>query len=151
MTDSSRARVTLYIKAPPEDVYAAFCDPAKLTAFWLSAASRPLRIAERVHWTFMVEGAETDVTTLTTDPGKKLVWEWGGSRVAIDFEAVDGGTAVTLVNDGFSATGQELFDSLLDATEGFAFVLADLKTLLETGSSAGIVAAKAKLIERSQG
>jgi hypothetical protein len=34
----------------------------------------------------------------------------------------------------------------LAATEGFAIVLADLKTLLESGTSAGITSAKAKLI-----
>jgi uncharacterized protein YndB with AHSA1/START domain len=40
----ARARVTMLIQAPPADVYAAFVEPERLTQFWLSKASGPLRI-----------------------------------------------------------------------------------------------------------
>jgi uncharacterized protein YndB with AHSA1/START domain len=151
MSGEIRAQISLYIQALPNDVYTAFVEPAILSRFWLSAASGPLRIGEQVHWEFMVDGAETNVKAVTMDPGKRLAWEWDGSAVSIEFEPLDGGTAVILVNDSFLATGREAIDAVIDATEGFSFVLADLKTLLETGISAGIVAAKAKLIERARG
>lgn len=60
---------------------------------------------------------------------------------------LDGETAVTLVNDNFPQQGDARVDVALNATEGFAIVLADLKTYLESGTSAGISRAKAKLIE----
>jgi uncharacterized protein YndB with AHSA1/START domain len=150
MSGEVRAQITLFIQALPNDVYAAFVEPAVLTRFWLSAASGPLSVSEKVRWKFMVEGAEADVKAITMDPGRRLAWEWSGSKVSIELEPLDGGTAVTLVNDSFSATGPGAIDAVVDATQGFSFVLADLKTLLETGTSAGIVSAKAKMIERAQ-
>jgi uncharacterized protein YndB with AHSA1/START domain len=142
-----RARVTMFIQAPPEKVYAAFVEPEQLTKFWLSKASGPLRMGAAVHWNFMVEGAEIDTTATAMEKGRKLAWDWSDQcKVSIDFEALDGGTAVTLVNDNFPQKGDELVDAALNATEGFALVLADLKTLLESGTSAGITRAKAKLI-----
>lgn len=146
-TTAVRARVTMLIQAPSNDVYAAFVEPVHLTQFWLSKASGPLRIGETVHWNFMVEGAEIDTTATKMETGKKLSWDWSdGSTVLIELEALDGGTAVTLINDHFPHHGAERIDAALNATEGFAIVLADLKTLLESGSSAGITKAKAKLI-----
>lgn len=142
-----QARVTMLIQAQPEDVYAAFVEPDQLTRFWLSKASGPLRIGKTVHWSFLVEGAKTDTTATTMEPGQKLAWDWSdGNKVSIDFEPLDGGTAVTLINDHFPQQGTDRVDAALNATEGFSFVLADLKTLLESGTSAGINKAKAKLI-----
>lgn len=147
MRTDLEAKVTMFIQAPPEEVYAAFVEPRVLTQFWLSTASAPLRLGVPVHWTFMVKGAEVDTTATTMKDGKTLAWDWSdGSAVVIDFAALDGGTAVTLKNYGFPQRGDDLVDAALNATEGFAIVLADLKTLLETGASAGIARAKAKLI-----
>ena len=144
---SIHARVTMLIQAQPEDVYAAFVEPDQLTRFWLSKASGPLRIGKTVHWSFMVEGAKIDTTATTMEPGQKLAWDWSdGNTVSIDFEPLDGGTAVTLINDHFPQQGADRIDAALNATEGFSFVLADLKTWLESGTSAGITKAKAKLI-----
>lgn len=142
-----RARVSLFIQSPPERIFASFVEPDHLTKFWLSKASAPLQIGEAVHWNFLVEGAEDEATATVMDEGKRLAWTWSdGSKVSIDFEALDGGTAVTIVNDGFPQDGIERVDAALNATEGYAIVLADLKTLLESGTSAGITKAKAKLI-----
>ena len=144
---SPRARVTMFIAARPEQVYAAFVEPDMLTKFWLSKASGPLQLGETVHWNFMVEGAEVDTTATLMDDGRRLAWDWGDeSKVTIELERLENGTAVTLVNDGFAQKGEKLVEAALDATEGFAIVLADLKTLLESGTSAGITKGKAKLI-----
>jgi uncharacterized protein YndB with AHSA1/START domain len=147
MLQDVHARVTMFIHAPPDEVYSAFVDPIKLVKFWLAEASAPLQMNEAVHWTFLVPGAEIHTTATIMEPGKRLAWRWSdGTKVNIDFDPLDGGTAVTLVNGGFPQKDKELVDAALNATEGFAFVLADLKTLLESGTSAGISKAKAKLI-----
>jgi uncharacterized protein YndB with AHSA1/START domain len=151
MDQNVRAKVSMFFRAPPQKVYSAFVRPETLTKFWLSKASGPLRIGVPVHWNFLVEGAEAYATASTMEEGKRLAWNWNDeSRVSIDFEELDGGTAVTLTNDGFSQKGAERVNAALDATEGFAIVLADLKTLLESGQSAGITKAKAKLIALRQ-
>jgi uncharacterized protein YndB with AHSA1/START domain len=151
MVKEVRARVSMFYRASPEDVYEAFVRPERLTQFWLSKASGPLRVGETVHWNFMVEGADVETTARIMEEGKRLAWDWSDkSRVLIDLEAVDGGTAVKLINDGFSQKGAARVDAALNATEGLTIVLADLKTLLESGRSAGITRGKAKLIALGQ-
>ena len=142
-----RARVSMFIHATPSEVYQAFVQPAQLKKFWLSEVSAPLSIGRAVHWKFFVKGAEIDATATEMEDGAKLAWDWSdGSRVSIALESLDGGTAITLVNDRLKGKGNELVEAALNATEGFAIVLADLKTTLELGQSAGLTKAKAHLI-----
>lgn len=141
MNTNVRAHVSMWIDCRPEQAYGAFVRPDALTSYWLGAASAPLEVGHTVHWTFV----ESDVTATRLDPEKAVEWDFAdGSHVRIDFEPVDGGTAVTLINDRFR--GDQVSEAL-NATEGFAFVLADLKTWLESGATAGITRSKAKLIE----
>ena len=96
----------------------------------------------------MVNGAKAGVTATWLDPDKQIIWKWSdGSFVSIDLEQVEDDTAITLISGGFVGSYDEQVAAALDATEGFAIVLCDLKTLLETGKSAGLTAAKARLIE----
>ncbi len=151
MRHAIAARTTMFIQAEPARVYTAFVEPECLTAFWLAKASSPLRLGSAVRWDFLVEGAYVDTTATLMEVGHRLAWDWSdGSKVSVSFDALDGGVAVTLVNDDFPHTGDALIDAALNATEGFALVLADLKTWIESGASAGITRAKARLIMRPQ-
>lgn len=139
------------IAAPPEEITRAFIEPDRLARFWLSHTSAPLTIGEAVTWDFMVPGATTQTTATRLDPGKAIAWTWqDGTKVIIELERLDdeSTTAVTVINQGFSGTLSEQTEAALNATEGFAIVLCDLKTLLETGRSAGLVRGKALLIQR---
>lgn len=146
MTEDPRARVSMLIDAAPSVVYEAFIDPATLSKFWLAGASGPLAVGQTVTWKFLVEGAEAQTTATKLVPGEQLAWDWGDSKVEISLEEFEGGTAITLVNYHFDQPGMTKIESALNGTEGFSIVLADLKTLLESGKSAGIAAAKARLI-----
>jgi uncharacterized protein YndB with AHSA1/START domain len=140
----------MIIQAPAERIVRAFCDPATLAQFWLASSSGPLAVGTAVRWYFMVPGAQAETIATQIEP-RSLSWRWeDGTTVDIEAEEIDGGTAVTLVNAGFQGTPEEIVETALNATEGFALVLADLKTLLETGKSAGIVRDKARLIELRQ-
>jgi len=95
-----------------------------------------------------VQGAEDDATATRLERPHLVEWVWSdGSRVNVALEPVDGGTAVTIVNDRLTSDDGDIVAAALNATEGFAIVLADLKTCIETGVSAGITLGKAKLIE----
>jgi hypothetical protein len=81
---------------------------------------------------------------------RHLAFEWtDGIHVDIRFEAFgDDGTQVIVTVGGFTAA-----DTLAQASgtaEGFAIVLCDLKTLLESGESAHLVRDKAELIIAAQ-
>lgn len=143
-----RARVSLIIRAPVHDILSAFVEPELLTQFWLESSSTSLALGETAVWQFLVPGAKVETTATRLDTGRGISWRWSdGTTVEIDAEELDGGTAVTIVNDGFQGTSDEIVESALNATEGFALVLADLKTLLEHGGSADIVRDKARLIQ----
>ena len=147
MTSEPRARVSMFIEAAPEKVYDAFIEPEKLTKFWLSKSEARLQLGKPVHWNFLVRGAEIETTATIMEEGRRLAWNWSdGTKVSVDFEKLDCGTAVTLINDNLPGEGDDAVEAALNATEGFALVLADLKTWLESGTSAGISKAKAKLI-----
>jgi len=61
-------------------------------------------------------------------------WPGDGGATTIDWTFTarqDGTTFVSINNSGFSGEADAMVEQALDATEGFAFVLAGLKALLE--------------------
>ncbi|MGO4637135.1 SRPBCC domain-containing protein [Mesorhizobium sp. 2RAF45] len=147
-TETPRARASIIIRVAPDDITKALIEPDRLTQFWLASSSAPLAAGAKVHWKFMVPSAEVDTTATRLIPGRKIDWKWSdGTNVNIDLEEVDGGTAVTIVSSGFRGSKDEAVEHALTATEGFAFVLAALKDVLESGKASNIVRDKARLIE----
>ena len=142
---------SMLIRRPPAEVFAAFVNPMALRKFWLSDASGPLAPGARVHWKFMVPGAETGVVVRRFEAPHHLAFEWtGGMQVEMRFEAIDGtATHLTVAVSGFA--GEGMLEQVVNTIEGFSIVLCDLKTLLETGTSAGLVRDKAALITRNMG
>ena len=150
-TNVPKARVSMIIDAPASGIMAAFVEPEILTQYWLSSSSTQLELGTTATWEFMVPGAKVDTTATRLEPERGMSWNWSdGSKVDIELEPVEGGVAITLVSEGFQGTTAEVMEAALNATEGFALVLADLKTLLEHGRSAGIVRDKARLIQLRQ-
>lgn len=147
------ATVKTLIRAKVEKVYDAFVKPEILSTFWLSAASGPLEVGKTVRWEFMVAGIADQVTTTELIPNQKIKVAFSDSTTAEwMFESIDTtNTIVTIVNAGYSGSAEEQVEQALNSVEGFTWVLADLKTLLEQGQSAGIVKDKAWLIEKSMG
>ncbi|OBV37921.1 hypothetical protein [Janthinobacterium psychrotolerans] len=149
-TAQIQARVSMLMHATPAHIAHAFTDPGQLASFWLASSSGPLTLNSSVHWRFMVAGAEVDTIATRIDADCGLAWDWSdGTHVDISLEKLDGGAvAVTLIHDGFRGSAEDIIAAALDACEGYALVLADLKTLLEQGVSARIVRDKARLIAR---
>jgi hypothetical protein len=98
----------------------------------------------------MVPGATANVFVTRFESPHHLAFDWDGAiHVAMTFDAFgEGGTRVAVEVSGFE--GADVLSQATDAIEGFAIVLCDLKTLLETGESAGLVRAKAELIIAAQ-
>jgi uncharacterized protein YndB with AHSA1/START domain len=141
---------SMLIRRPAGEVFSAFVNPQVLRKFWLADASGPLGPGARVKWQFMVPGAAENVVVTQFEAPRHLAFDWSeGIHVDIRFEAFgDDGTQVIVTVGGFSAA-----DTLTQASgtaEGFAVVLCDLKTLLESGESAHLVRDKAELIIAAQ-
>jgi uncharacterized protein YndB with AHSA1/START domain len=140
---------SMLIRRPPGEIFAAFVNPIMLRKFWLQDASGPLAPGARVLWTFMVPGAEARVVVRRFESPHLLAFDWpGGVHVEMTFQALEAGTTrVTVSISGLA--GEDLTQQVADVIEGFSIVLCDLKTLLETGTSAGLVKDKAELITRA--
>jgi uncharacterized protein YndB with AHSA1/START domain len=139
------AEVEMLIRRPVAVVFDAFVRPEAITKFWLESTSGPLAPGAQVQWCFMVPGATETVTVTAFREQQHLAFDWsGGISVAIDFAPWDdGATRLAVKASGFTD------EQVVNAAEGFAIVLCDLKTLLETGRSANLVKDKAELIARS--
>lgn len=140
------ARCELLIRASPQDVYRAFVEPAWLRKYWLKKASGPLQVGRPVRWDFLVPGASDEVTATHLAPGERIAFDWSdGMSVDIGLARFGrGATRVAVRVTGFR--GKAATDEAIGTTEGFTLVLCDLKALLETGASSGMVRDKAKLI-----
>ncbi len=138
----------LPIRSDAASIYHSFIEPEHLTRFWLARASGPLRVGAAVEWEFLVPGATVKAAALTLEPGKRIAFAWdGGVIVTIVLVEDSGETIVTIEVGGFGEDPHVAADLIA----GFTLVLSDLKILLETGRSPGLVAEKARLIARAGG
>jgi uncharacterized protein YndB with AHSA1/START domain len=145
MTDVT-ARTRMLIRAPVSDVFHAFADQQRIRDFWLKSASGPLTRDAHVEWEFILPGARETVDVLEFSKNEHIKFTWSNGNVVdmtFDRDAGDA-TRVEIVVTGFS--GNDAATQAVNATEGFAIVLCDLKSLLETGKSGGMVRDKALLI-----
>jgi uncharacterized protein YndB with AHSA1/START domain len=139
----------MLIRRPPGEVFAAFANPQTIRKFWLRDTSGPLAPGARVQWHFMVPGATASVVVTGFEAPRRIAFEWsGGMQVELSFESFgDDGTHVTATVSGLN--GKDLLSQATNVVEGFSIVFCDLKTLLESGSSANLVRDKAELIARA--
>jgi len=140
---------SMFIRRPPGEVFAAFVNPQVLRKFWLTNASGPLAPGARVQWDFMVPGATAQVRVTRFEAPRVLGFDWDdGQHVEMSFDPFgEGGTRAVVAVTGFAG---DLLTEATNNVEGFAIVLSDLKTLLETGESANLVRDKAALIVAEQ-
>lgn len=129
------ARAEMLIRKPVSDVFAAFTEPEMITKFWLARTSGRLEAGARVHWDFIVRGAESDVEVKELKPDERIVisWDDGGT---VDFRFTRRApreTFVTIENSGFTGDADEVLEKAVDSTGGFTLVLCELKALLEHG------------------
>jgi uncharacterized protein YndB with AHSA1/START domain/DNA-binding transcriptional ArsR family regulator len=147
----------VYIQAPPEKVWDAITQPEWAQQFgYRSPVEYDLRPGGSYRGLPSAEMAAhgapptiTDGEVLEADPPRRLVQTWrvlwddemaaeGFTRLTWDLEAAAGGpTKLTLehVLEGAPRTALQVAGRIPETGGGWAWVLSDLKTLLETGSA----------------
>lgn len=143
---SPLAHADMLVRCKVSDVFAAFVEPGKLSRFWLKAASGPLKNKACVEWEFMVPGARETVNVTHFQKNRRIAITWSdGISVDLHFRKhPSSATHVEVSCGGFR--GKAAVEKAIEATQGFAIVLCDLKALLETGKSGNMVRDKAALI-----
>ena len=81
-------------------------------------------------------GFSVDAKIKVLEPNKRILVEWSAYGMPTDIEWVftarrDGTTFVSITNSEFGGSPQEIASNAVRSTEGFSFVLAGAKALLE--------------------
>jgi uncharacterized protein YndB with AHSA1/START domain len=142
------ARAKMLIRCTAREVFNAFVQPELITKFWLKGTTGRLDPDAQVQWQFMVPGATERVHVTAFDAPHHIAFAWSEGGLDVDmrfFEEQRDITVVAVEVRGFESEGS--LDQVVNATEGFSIVLCDLKVLLESGKSAGLVRDKAELIQ----
>jgi uncharacterized protein YndB with AHSA1/START domain len=130
------AKAGMLIRRPVAEVFEAFVDPAMTGKFWFSRGSARLEPGKQVEWHWDMYGFSVPVTVKAVEANERIVVEWPGEGGATKIEWTftareDGTTFVSIANSGFAGTADDMVEQAIGSTEGFAFVLAGLKALLE--------------------
>ena len=137
-------RTGMLIRKPAQEVFEAFVDPEVTTRFWFTQGSGRLAAGKRVQWDWEMYGISVPVTVKALEPHKRILIEWdgGGGPTTVEwtFTPCEGGTFVAIAHSGFQGSGDELVQMVADSSQGFSFVLAALKALLEHGARLNLVA-----------
>ena len=130
------AKAEMLIRRPVADVFEAFVNPAITAKFWFSQGSGRLEAGKQVTWRWEMYDFSVPVDVKVVAPHSRILVEWSAYGTPTPIEWIfkarpDGTTLVTVTNRGFPGSEAEATQLALDATEGFAFVLAGAKALLE--------------------
>ena len=130
------AKAEMLIRRPVAEVFEAFVDPAVTSKFWFSKGSGRLEAGKQVTWTWEMYNFSVPVDVKAVEPSRRILVEWPAYGAPTPIEWIfrarpDGTTFVSVTNRGFPGTEAEAVQHALEATEGFAFLLAGAKALLE--------------------
>jgi uncharacterized protein YndB with AHSA1/START domain/DNA-binding transcriptional ArsR family regulator len=147
---------TTYIRTTPERLWQALTDPAFTKRYWGATFQSEWSEGSRMTWDlFGISISDPDQVVLESDPYRRLSYSWHTfspelaaaldvtdeardriaaeprSKVTFDIEALGDLVKLTVVHDGFEP------GSLMVAmvSQGWPPILANLKTLLETGET----------------
>ena len=152
---------TTYIAATPERVWQALTDPAFTQRYWSTTFDTDWRAGSRIVWhNHGVTIDDPEQVVLESEPPRRLSYTWHTftpelatrfgweeerlallaaeprSQITFELEPDDGLTKLTVIHDGFEPGSAVLESAVLESISGgWPRVIANLKTLLETGET----------------
>ena len=125
------------ILKPIGEIFDAIVNPNKLSNFFITRASGPLKEGESVTWFFDDTGGQLPVTVKAVNENKLISFEWAASgvkaQVDIVFTAIDSNsTSITITEKSFP------FDKVgvskaLQQTQGWTDFICSMKAFLYCG------------------
>ena len=127
------------ILMPVNEVFAAVVDPAKMSNYFISGASGPMKAGTTVLWEFADVGAKVSIDVLELQDNRKIVWESSalGPRIRSTIEFTPEGpdaTVVTITESKFLLTEVGV-KRALGQNAGWTYTLCCLKAYLQFGIS----------------
>jgi uncharacterized protein YndB with AHSA1/START domain len=130
------AKAEMLIRKPVAEVFEAFVDPAITSKVWFSRGSGRLEPGQTVQWDWEMYDFSVQVNVNAIEPNRRILIDWGAydTPTAVEWQFTprpDNTTFVSVTNSGFRGDGDEVVDLAIGSTEGFSFLLAGIKALLE--------------------
>jgi uncharacterized protein YndB with AHSA1/START domain len=121
---------------PVTEVFAAIIDPARLSGFFISGASGPLKAGATIEWHFADVGITLPIDVARIEGNRAIVFDWGASgvtaRVTIGLEERDDDTLVT-INEAAWPLDPTGVRRALGQTKGWTDFLCSMKAFLQHG------------------
>jgi uncharacterized protein YndB with AHSA1/START domain len=145
LNENPVVKAEMLIRKPVEEVYEAFINPEITTKFWFTKSSGRLEAGKTIRWDWEMYGVGDDLYVKEVEQNKIIRIEWtDGTQVEWLFTPrADNQTFVSIINFGFSGSGDEMVNRAIDSMGGYTMVLAGLKAYLEHNIQLNLVADKA--------
>jgi len=119
------------------EVFAAIVDPVKMSRFFISSASGPMKPGVSVEWLFSDVGVTLSVDVIRIEENRTIIFDWAASgvrtRVTIGLKpSADDGTLVA-VNEAAWPMNEEGVKRALDQTQGWTDFLCCMNAFLQHG------------------
>ena len=137
------AKAQMLIRKPVAEVFSAFVDPVQTTKFWFTKSSGRLEPGKEVQWDWEMYGVSVSVSVKAVEPDSRILVEWGNPPRQVEwlFDArADATTLVSISEQGFRGSDDEMVSQAIDSMGGFTLVLSGLKALLEHSIVLNLVA-----------
>jgi uncharacterized protein YndB with AHSA1/START domain len=140
-----QAKAEMLIRKPVAEVFEAFIDPEITSKFWFTKSSGKLEPGKQIRWDWEMYSFSVQVKVKLIEKEKRILLEWSayGAPTSIEWAFIPqatNSTFVSITNTGFSGDESAIVQQAIGSTEGFAFVLAGLKALLEQGVVLNLIA-----------
>ena len=135
----------MMIRKPVAEVFNAFIDPSITTQFWFTKSSGALKQGLTVTWEWEMYNVSAEVQVDEIIPNKLIAIRWGDPTTTVEFifeELATDQTYLVIRNYGFSETGNELIQAIMNNTGGFTTVVDGAKAYLEHGIRLNLVGDK---------
>ncbi len=125
------------ILKPINEVFDAIINPEKLSNFFISRASGPVKVGETITWYFDDVGGQLPVIVKSVKDNELITFDWAASgikaQVDIVFTAIDSNsTSVTITEKSFQFD-EEGLSKALQQTQGWTDFICSMKAFLYCG------------------
>lgn len=136
----------MLIRQPQKKVFQAFIDPELTSHFWFTKSSGLLEAGKEIRWEWEMYHHQTTVKVIEIIENEKIKIIWGdAAATTVEFlftPITEQTTYVVIKNYGFTQTGEELLQVVMDVTGGFTTVLDGLKAYMEHDTDLHLIADK---------
>jgi uncharacterized protein YndB with AHSA1/START domain len=131
------ANVEDRVLRPVNEVFTAIVDPARMSRYFISGASGPMRAGTTVEWEFADVGVKVSVDVIEVEQDRKIVYGWTATgpkaRVTLSLKGIDSNTTLVSIAEAGWPMDRAGVKRALGQTAGWTHFLCCLKAYVQHG------------------